>query len=363
MFSIGLTVPSWSRARKRRGNARPAKLTLHAVSTFLEPLVAISDGVAAGLRIFQPAKFHELLSPTQRHRNEAISSSTITETFNFMSSNGCMSRSLRLGQWTPAEELSVGIRGPASLENSSFRNFVHELLTRDGFAILKPETISPLAGEWGGGLQRMVQLIFQDVRASIVPVMLAWGSTCYARDGSTKVTEFHVDELPTTVKSRNRLLVNIWLPHSMPLHSQFRRTVRPDSNRGSSAASEQFAASEVEALQEAQEALVPGAAAERKRLAIVRGSAFADVAKAELQKINGPGLLEGRAMIRVHECLSHEAAVLLAESGDIGASPPDTCVIFISGTSSQTERVPICPHAGALQGASDEHRFYVYPAQ
>ena len=54
------------------------------------------------------------------------------------------------------------------------------------------------------------------------------------------------------------------------------------------------------------------------------------------------------------------SALPLPPVGDAAVSPPGTVVAFMSGTSSHTEKLPLCPHAGAVEGLSDEHRFYAY---
>ena len=281
------------------------------------------DGLQpAGRRKRYASDVQELFAVSRGRRNEVLAPDERSEeTFEYQTlAQGTTKAALALPDWTPAEELSGSYNGLPSISNQEFRDLVHELLTRDGFVVLRPETLAEFAKDDSEGMQRFLSSIFEPAQGLVEP--LKEGN--HIKRNGKRISCFHLDETPTVLQdARPRLLVNIWWP----------------SLEGEG---------------------------ESKRLAIGRGSAYAgQMAEVERIKAYGPGPRVPRPQPTINFGLSREGAVELAQAGDLALTPARRYVVFISGTTSNG-RVPFCPHAGALVGpgrSSQEFRYHVHPKE
>eukprot|EP00439_Symbiodinium_sp_Y106_P073749 s239_g13.t5 len=230
-------------------------------------------------------------------RNQVKSGvSTASEVFDYETlETGSFKREHTFQDWTTLESIAASASIDASFSNPEFCRLAHELLTHDGLV---------------DGFQAMLDLVFPPGTKLIIPL-----PDNHVKRSNSRISTFHLDEVPgKSVDEAKHLLVNVWFPC-------------PACDVGS------------------------------KRLALVRGRAFRDVAHAEKLKVYGPGPRIPRSQPTVNYCLSPEGAEKLALAGELAFTPEQSLAVFISGTTSNLP-IPICPHAGALPGSSQEFRYH-----
>ncbi|CAE7353054.1 kmo [Symbiodinium natans] len=246
-------------------------------------------------------------------QNQVQSSpSTASERFDYETlESGSYQHEHTFKDWMTLESMAASASMGASFSNPQFCRVAHQLLTRDGLVVLSLQTVKDFATRGSDGFQDMLEMVFQGT-AVILPL-----EDNHVKRSNTRISTFHLDEVPgKSVNEAKHLLVNVWFP-------------------------------------------CPDCAIGRKRLAIGRGRAFRAIEAAEKLKVYGPGPRIPRSQPTVNYCLSPEGAEKLAAAGDLAFTPGDSLVVFLSGTTSSLP-VPICPHAGALPGSSQEFRYYVY---
>ncbi|OLP90248.1 Kynurenine 3-monooxygenase [Symbiodinium microadriaticum] len=247
-------------------------------------------------------------------RNQVKSGApTASEVFDYETlESGSFKHEHTFQDWTSLESIAASANMDASFSNPEFCGLAHELLTYDGLIVLRLETVKRFAKQGSDGFQAMLELVFPSGTTLILPL-----PDNHVKRSNSRISTFHLDEVPgKSLSEAKHLLVNVWFPC-------------PTCDLGS------------------------------KRLALGRGRAFRDIARAEKLKVYGPGPRIPRSQPTVNYCLSPEGTEKLALSGDLAFTPEQSLAVFISGTTSNLP-VPICPHAGALPGSSQEFRYHVY---
>ncbi|CAE7694254.1 unnamed protein product [Symbiodinium sp. CCMP2456] len=256
-----------------------------------------------------------LLAPDRGlSRNQVKSGApTASEVFDYETlESGSFKHEHTFQDWTSLESIAASANMDASLSNPEFCGLAHELLTHDGLIVLRLETVKRFAKQGSDGFQAMLDLVFPSGTTLILPL-----PDNHVKRSNSRISTFHLDEVPgKSLSEAKHLLVNVWFPC-------------PSCEVGS------------------------------KRLAVGRGRAFRDIAHAEKLKVYGPGPRIPRSQPTVNYCLSPEGTEKLAVAGDLAFTPEQSLAVFISGTTS-TLPIPICPHAGALPGSSQEFRYHVY---